>query len=325
MSRATVSRVIQNKRRVDPALQEVVARAIETTGYIPNRTARSLATGRTGSVFAAISGSGADGNAESDVFTDPFFGRVVSSFARLLATEDVHLILTLVESDSDRARVRSSLRQGAVDGALLVSTRAADPLPAMLAEAGLTAVTFARPSDAVAMSFVDLDNREGGRLAAEHLLSRGSSSMAVICGPLDVMSAQDRLSGFRDALARHGSPYVRVAVGNFTLESGEAAMAQLLEEDATIDGVFASNDLMAVGAIHELQRQGRRVPADVAVIGFDDSSIATHSRPALTTIRQPIEQMAGEMAQLLLAQILEPDRRPTSVILEPALVVRSST
>jgi DNA-binding LacI/PurR family transcriptional regulator len=101
-------------------------------------------------------------------------------------------------------------------------------------------------------------------------------------------------------------------------------MLQLLEENPDIDGVFVANDLMALGAVLALRDAGRRVPDDVAVIGFDDSNAALMSRPPLTTIRQPLEDMAAEMAKLLLTHIDDPDSKPTSVIFEPTLVVRKS-
>ena len=101
-------------------------------------------------------------------------------------------------------------------------------------------------------------------------------------------------------------------------------MAELLERDPAIDGVFAGNDLMALGAMHALQAAGRRVPDDVAVIGFDDSSIATIARPMLTTIRQPIEEMAAQMARTLVERLDHPDAPPSSVVFEPLLVARAS-
>jgi DNA-binding LacI/PurR family transcriptional regulator len=115
-----------------------------------------------------------------------------------------------------------------------------------------------------------------------------------------------------------------VVEGNFTIGSGSRAMERLLVEHPDIDGVFAANDLMAQGAVLVLRESGHRVPDDVAVIGFDDSSAALSCRPQLTTIRQPVENMAAEMASLLLTALDQPDRRVTSVVFEPTLVVRQS-
>jgi DNA-binding LacI/PurR family transcriptional regulator len=233
-------------------------------------------------------------------------------------------VLLFAASSEARDVVLTFLRQGRADGALVVSTHADDPLPALLADARLPAVLFARPSPPVPLSYVDLAHRDGARLAAEHLLGRGCRRLATICGPLDVPASQERLAGFRDALARHGHPYVPVAEGGFTLDSGVAAMSELLESHPDTDGVFAANDLMAQGACQVLRERGRRVPEDVAVVGFDDSSIAVTCRPQLTTVRQPVEEMAAEMARLLDEHIHGVLTDATTVVFEPELVVRES-
>lgn len=320
VSRATVSRVVNGTRNVDPGIQETVRNAIEQTGYTPNRAARSLVTRRTGTVALVISGAGGG----SDVFTDPFFGRVTAGVVDFLRGHSVHPVLMLADSDPARTEVVEFLRQGSADGALLVSTHPADPLPARLLDAGVPSVLYARPGRPMPVSYVDMDHRAGGRMAADHLVAAGRYNITTISGPLDVLASQDRHAGFRDAMARHGFPYVPSAEGGFTFESGATAMQRLLTECPDLDAVFAANDLMAQAAVDVLQAHGLRIPGDVAVIGFDDSAPALACRPQLTTIRQPVERMAAEMAALLLADLEKPGRRPRSVIFEPELVVRAS-
>ncbi|MFF7468926.1 substrate-binding domain-containing protein [Streptomyces sp. NPDC008092] len=329
VSRATVSRVVNGIRNVDPEIQEMVRGAIERTGYAPNRAARSLVIRRAETVALVVSGAGdttdAGQNAfAASVFADPFFGRVVSGVVGFLRPRSMHPVLMFAESAEAREEVLTYLRQGRADGALVVSTHADDPLPALIADARLPAVLFARPSRPVPLSYVDLAHRDGGRLAAEHLLARGCRRPATVCGPLDVEASQERLAGFRDTLARHGHPYVPVAEGGFTLDSGLAAMSDLLARHPDTDGVFAANDLMAQGACQVVREHGRRVPEDVAVVGFDDSSVAETCRPRLTTIRQPVEEMAAEMARLLDQHIHGARTDATSVIFDPKLVVRDS-
>jgi DNA-binding LacI/PurR family transcriptional regulator len=171
---------------------------------------------------------------------------------------------------------------------------------------------------------VDLAHELGAGMAADRLVGRGCKRVATIAGPVDVPAAQDRLTGFRQAMARHGQAYVPVAMGNFTMESGELAMAELLAEDPEIDGVFAANDLMAAGALRTLRELGRSVPDDVAVVGFDNSEPAHFARPRLTTVAQPVEEMSAEMARMLLDHLATPTLRPTSVIFDPHLVPRES-
>lgn len=338
VSRATVSRVINGVRNVDPAIQEVVRQAVSVTGYAPNRAARSLVTRRADALALVVTGAGVEaeagagrervgggaGSFTAQVFADPFFGRVVTGVVNYLRPRGMHPVLMFAETSRARDEVVAYLRQGSADGALIVSTHAEDPLPGLLTEAGLAAVLYARPARPVPISYVDLAHQDGARLAAEHLLARDCRRIATISGPLDVPAGQARLAGFRDTMARHGHPYTPIAEGRFTQESGEAAMERLLAEHPDLDGVFAANDLMAMGACHVLREHGRRVPEDVAVVGFDDSSAALACRPPLTTVRQPVEEMAAEMARLLLDRLARPASPATSVIFEPELVVRGS-
>ncbi|MGW0809292.1 LacI family DNA-binding transcriptional regulator [Nonomuraea sp. NPDC002799] len=327
VSRATVSRVINGIRNVDPAIQEVVRRSIAETGYVPNQAARSLVTRRAGAIALVVSGAGgepAENPFPSQVFADPFFGRVAGGVVGFLRPLGIHPILMFAETEETRRQVIAYLRQGNADGALLVSTHGADPLPHLLVEARLPAVLFARPARPLPISYVDLGHRAGARLAADRLVARGCRRVATIAGPLDVPAAQDRLAGFQEAMAVHGHPCVPVAEGNFTPASGESAMERLLAEHADLDGVFAANDVMAQGALAALRRHGRRVPDEVAVVGFDDSSVAVACVPPLTTVRHPVEDMAAEMGRLLLAHLDDPGQPPTSKIFEPSLVVRDS-
>ncbi|MEV7415315.1 LacI family DNA-binding transcriptional regulator, partial [Streptomyces sp. NPDC089919] len=268
VSRATVSRVVNGVRNVDPAIQQAVQRAVAATGYVPNRAARSLVTRRSGAVALVVCGAGAD---TDRVFQDPFFGRVVSGVVRALRPRGVHPVLLFADGEADRAQVLAHLTQGGADGALIVSTDGRDPLPALLAPAGVPAVLFARPAPGVVLDWVDLRHREGGALAARHLLDRGCRRLAVIGGPADLPASRERVAGFREELG--GGP-VRVAEADFTLDGGERAMRTLLDQEPELDGVFAANDLMAQGACLVLREHGRGVPQDVAVVGFDDSGAA---------------------------------------------------
>ncbi|MFD4243401.1 LacI family DNA-binding transcriptional regulator [Streptomyces sp. NPDC058525] len=350
VSRATVSRVVNGVRNVDPAIREAVRRAVAATGYVPNRAARSLVTRRSGTVALVVSGAGAGAAGVRDgfaarVFEDPFFGRVVGGVAGALRPAGVHPVLMFADTGEDRAEVLAYLAQGSADGALLVTTHPRDPLPGMLAAAGLPAVLFARPPAGVPLDHVDLAHREGGALAARHLLGLGRGRLAAIGGPADVPASRERMAGFREAAdgkadkggrdgkdgehGRGGHPgrpgVLRVAEGDFTLDGGERAMRRLLAEQPDLDGVFAANDLMAQGACLVLREHGRRIPEDVAVVGFDDSGAASACRPRLTTVRQPVEEMAAEMVRLLLDRVAgTAPPEPASVLFAPALVVRDS-
>lgn len=322
VSRATVSRVVNGVRNVDPGIQELVRSAIERTGYAPNRAARALVTRRTGTVALIISGAG-DAFA-GHVFADPFFGRVVNGVMGYLRARAMQPVLLFAESEAARRQVVDYVRQGGADGTLVVSVQPADSLPEMLLSARVPTVLFARPTRTLPVSYVDLDHYAGGRLAADHLLARGCRRIAVISAPLNLGAGRERLSGFRDALAGAGHDDPPMAEGAFTLDSGVTAMATLLTDHPALDGVFAANDLMGQGACQVLRERGKRIPEDVAVVGFDDSSIAVTCRPPLTTVRQPVEDMAAAMAMLLGEQVQGTRAEPRSIVFEPALVVRES-
>ncbi len=327
VSRATVSRVINGVRNVDPAIQESVRLAIAHIGYVPNGAARSLVTRRAGSLALIISGAGADqsdGAARTEVFADPFFGRVVSGVFTAMRPQGLHPVLMLADTPEAREQALGYLRQGNADGAMVVSTHAQDPLPALLLAAGIPTVLFGRPDRPLPVSCVDVDNRDGGALAAERLHAQGCRRAVCIAGPSEVRAARERLAGFHETMDRHGFPHRPYLEADFTQADGERAMTRLLADHPDLDGVFAANDLMAQGALAVLREHGRRVPQDVPVVGFDDSIAATAGRPQLTTVRQPVEEMAAEMTRLLLDHLARPERGAMSVIFDPVLVVRQS-
>ena len=174
---------------------------------------------------------------------------------------------------------------------------------------------------------MDADNRGGARQAVDHLARRGRRRIATIAGPRDMGVGQDRLDGWRDGLAAAGLAAADdlVEVGDFTEEGGAAAMGRLLQRPARpVDAVFAASDLMAAGALRALRAAGRRVPDDVAVVGFEDSAVARYAQPPLTTVRQPIEEMGRQAARLLLAKVAG-EAAGMHLILDVELVVRAST
>jgi DNA-binding LacI/PurR family transcriptional regulator len=325
VSRATVSRVINGAPSVDAKIREMVQRAIAETGYVPNVAARTLVTRRTNSVAMVISEPERPNDTSflNRVFTDPYFGRITAGATGALRPHDIHLVIIPTDS-SDHHHVIRYLRQGHVDGVLLISSHELDPLPGQVHDLGIPAVVSARPSSPIALSYVDVDQRLGARLAAEHLLGRGCRRLATITGPLDMPSGQDRFDGFRSYLANRGMGDVPSIEGDFTMAGGEDCARRLLTQHPDLDGLFVASDLMSEGALRAVQDLGHRVPDDVAVVGFDDSSAALDCRPLLTTIRQPVEEMAAEMAEVLMAQIGSPGRLPRSVTFQPTLVIRDS-
>ncbi|ARF54646.1 LacI family DNA-binding transcriptional regulator [Streptomyces gilvosporeus] len=327
VSRATVSRVVNGGTGVRDAVRERVRRAVDELGYVPNSAARSLVTRRTGAVAVVI------GEPETRVFSDPFFGRQLRGISRELSAADTQLLLLFVQDRDDHDRIGRYLAAGHVDGALMFSLHGGDPLPAMAERCRLPTVYGGRPGwpgadRAPRPLFVDTDNRDGARQAVRHLLDRGRRRIAVITGPLDQTSALDRLDGYRDALGAADPDPRLIADGRFTAEGGERAMARLLAAAPDLDAVFVCSDLMASGALRTLRAQGRRVPGDVSVVGYDDLEPAAWADPPLTTVRQDVEEMGRLMARLLLRRLGtggEAGEELAPVITAARLVVRESS
>src|SRR5262245_28310464 len=298
-----------------------VQAAIDRLGYVPNRAARSLVTRRSDSIGVVIT------EPTGRLFSDPFFPRLMRGISSELAARDRQLILLMPDSLAEETRTGDYLTAGHVDGVLLVSLHGDDPLPTRLTSAGMPIVLAGRPPKGVRASYVDVDNRQGAQSAVAHLIGNKRRVVATIAGPLDMAPGIDRLNGYRDALAEAGmtaDPSLE-ATSDFTQAGGAAAMQRLLAARPDIDAVFAASDLMASGALAVLAEAKKRVPRDVAVVGYDDSPLATSTNPQLSSVRQPIEEMGHEMARLLIGAVESPDPVPRRVILATELVRRASS
>jgi DNA-binding LacI/PurR family transcriptional regulator len=318
VSRATVSRVINGSPKVSPEVKTAVQAAIATLGYVPNRAARSLAMRRTDSIALVMR------EPDATVLNDPYLANIIIATSQTLVGTGVQLVLVNAQNTAEHAQLADYVRSGHVDGVLLASMHDEDPLPRVLLAAGVPTVVGGRPARPLTgLSYVDCDNVGGAQLAVEHLLSAGRKHIATIAGPQDMTAGIDRLAGYRQALTEAGRKADRVAYGDFTHESGQRAMTELLIHQPELDAVFAANDMMAVGALRVLRVAGRDVPGDIAVVGFDDIELAKHTEPPLTTIHQPIVDQARTMTELLLTQIGgDPVAGP--VVLPTELVQRES-
>jgi DNA-binding LacI/PurR family transcriptional regulator len=321
VSRATVSRVVNGSPRVSVDVRRSVETAVEQLGYVPNRAARSLVTRRSGSIAVVIT------EPTGRLFGDPFFPRLLRGVSASAATRDIQVVLLMPDSIADRRRTADYLVAGHVDGALLVSLHGDDPLPDRIMAAHIPTVVVGRPMRDSGVSYVDVDNRGGARTAVADLVAGGRRVIAIVGGPSDMVVARDRLAGYRDAISQAGldaDPTLE-ATENFTQDGGAGAMRGLLAARPDIDAVFAASDLMAAGAMSVLDAAGRRVPEDVAIVGYDDSPVAATARPPLTSVRQPIEEMGQEAARLLLELVEGADRSPRRVILATELIRRASS
>ena len=321
VSRATVSRVINNSPKVSPEVRAAVEQAIAKLSYSPNQAARSLVTRRTDAIALVVC------EPEEQFFADPFFAAVVRGLGSITTEVDKNLVLMVMQGEAERDRARRYLRPDHVDGVVLMSLHGDDPLPRQLDAAGVPTVLIGRPVGKPVVPYVDADNRGGARQAVDHLVRLGRREIATVTGPANMAVSSDRYEGYRDALeaARLRPLKALVEEGDFLEEGGYEATKRLLARRPGLDGLFAASDLMAAGALRALREHGRRVPNDVAVVGFDDFPIASHTMPPLTTIRQPLDRMTEAAADLLLRRV-DGDGKggPQHVICATDLVVRES-
>ncbi|MEU4804753.1 LacI family DNA-binding transcriptional regulator [Actinosynnema sp. NPDC023587] len=317
VSKSTVSRVINGEPYVSTRAREAVGQAITRLGYSPNQAARTLAGSRANCVALVVSEPG------SRVLADPFFAGVLRGVHAELAGRRVQLVL-MMSKEGDEQDLVNYLCGGHVDGVLVISLHGQDPLPRVLADAGLPTVVGGRPLGAAGVPYVDSDNFTGALEAARHLVTSGRRRIGTIAGPRDMAVGMDRLAGWKRGMGQARVPADLVAHGDFTPESGAAAMAELLALDPSLDAVFVAADIMALGALQVLHARGKRVPEDVAVVGFDDLVIAATAVPPLTTVRQDVERLGRTMTRRLMSELAGEENLPPFLLLPTSMVTRVS-
>lgn len=322
VSTSTVSRVINGTVAVDPATEERVRAAIRELHYRPNLLARSFRRRVTHTIGLLVPDN-----------SNPFFAELARAIEDIGFAEQYNVILCNSDlSETKQAHYIDVLLDKRVDGIILTSSglisgETAVDTAARIREAQVPFVVIDRDLGEYPVDQILVDNHEGGALAARHLIGLGHRRMACVVGPSDLTPSAGRIAGFRGALGEAGIdlPEALVVQGDGRHGGGSEAVRTLLERDVAFTAIFAFNDVMAAGAIGELQRAGRCVPGDVSVIGFDDIPIAAAMYPSVTTIAQPIAAMARHGVELMLRRIRGPDAPFERLVLPTRLIAREST
>jgi LacI family transcriptional regulator len=294
VSKTTVSRVLNGKGELDESTAARVRKVIEELGYVPSSRAVGLARGRTRVVGMLVPS-----------LTWPWIGEVLQGAVDVLETERYGLLLfTCNRGDESMRQFSAQVSAKSFDGLLVIEPEGTLEYIATLHARGLPVVLIDdRDVQPGQIPSVGTTNHSGAGSAARHLLAIGRHKPLVITGPARFGCTQQRLDGFAGVYAEAGHPVAadHVLPGDFTIAGGFQGARRALEAGLDFDAVFAHNDLSATGAMQAILDSGRRIPQDVAVVGFDDIPLAAHTQPPLTTVHQPLREMGEAAARTLLA------------------------
>ena len=313
VSQSAVSRAFTPGASVSQKTRAKVMAAADTLGFRPSLIPQIMLTNRSGIVAVVVGG-----------LDNPFYGRVLETFATRLRETGKQILLVPVESDYALDAVVAKLSQYRVDAIVSALSVLSPQVASTLSAFRIPVVSFNTPVTAEWVGSVGSDNVEGGRQAAAHLHERGATRFAFLGGPAESPAQQERLKGFHDEVVRRGLPEPVLAGDRYTYASGGAAVAALIEAGNRFDAVFATNDLNAFGAIDTLRRLGWRVPVDVQVVGYDDTAAAGWDAYRLTSLDQDVPALV-DAALDLVARISETGECLERVLVPPKLVMRNST
>lgn len=315
VSKTTVSRVVNGKAEVDELTAARVRRVVAETGYSPSARAVGLARGRTKTVGMLVPS-----------LTWPWMAEVLQGAVDVLEVSGYGLLLyTMTRGEESLAQFAAQVSSNSFDGLLVIEPPSTIDYITGLHTAGLPVVLIDDRGSHPELPSVATTNEEGAVQAVEHLIGLGRRRLAMVSGPAVYGCTRERDAGFLGCASQHGLTVAEALVveADFTEEGGYLAARVLLDSGEAFDGVFAHNDLMAVGVLRALREDGRGVPNEVAVIGFDDIPMAAHTEPPLTTIRQPSREMAATAARALLDR-LAGGPEPGRIVLPTSLVCRRS-
>jgi DNA-binding LacI/PurR family transcriptional regulator len=322
VSHSTVSRSLSDSRLVNPETKARIQQLARQAGYSPHAGARSLVMGRTRTIGVVVT-----------TIADPFVAEVVQGIESAAYQHALSVILATSGAEPEREIAAvTMLRSKRVDGIIITSSRIGALYRDDLERAGVPVVLINdHSSQGRQYTFsISVDNRHGGRLATQHLISRGHRRIAHIAGPDGHSSSDDRLAGYRQALAEAGlqdDPSM-MRPGDGLAAGGQRALGVLLGQASPPTAVFCYNDMTAIGVLLAARERGLRLPKDLSVVGFDDIPFAAYVYPALTTIAQPKFDMGQRALAMLLALVKAGDAARSTVadvIVQGNLVVRQST
>jgi DNA-binding LacI/PurR family transcriptional regulator len=318
VSRGTVSRVLNQQGYASEAAVNAVHAAVDKVGYVRNTAARNLVTNKSHAVGLIV-------REPLTLFTeDPNIGSILKGTNSVLSEANYQLISLIIDSERDSRRVGEYLSGGFVDGVIIVSARADDPIVRTISDIELPAAFVGHPQAESSIPFVGIDNCTAATAITTRLRDTGRTVIGMLAAGLDRDSGQDRLIGFREALGAQFDENLVVDCQLYSYMAGVEGMTELLRRRPDVDGVFAASDAVAAGAMSALHAYGRRVPEDVGIVGFDDSAWALRCQPLLSTVHQPADLLGSKAAESVLAQINGESASGQGIFLPTSIAWRDS-
>jgi DNA-binding LacI/PurR family transcriptional regulator len=313
VSKITVSRALRGSDLVRPELRERIAKIASEAGYRMNVAARSLRTRRTQTIAVVI-----EQLARGDrPITDPLLLAMIGGLLEVLTPADHAMLLTTNEHFLESNAIGA-------DGVVVLGQGEGGECLKQVAAFGLPLVGWGEPVPGLNVPVIGSDNRQGGRLAAEHLIASGRKRLLFL-GDARHPEVASRLDGVREVLAASEAALASVIPCAFSIEAGASAVQAALDAGTRFDAIIAVSDFIAAGACDALMARTIAVPGEVAIVGFDDTPIATTHRPSLTSVRQDAAGAGGALGQAILAVLDDAESVPVTTILPVELVVRESS
>ncbi|MCJ7666166.1 MAG: LacI family transcriptional regulator, partial [Actinobacteria bacterium] len=305
VSRSTVSRVVNDYDNVAPKTKEKIKKVIKKYGYVPHASARALA-GKSNKIIGVFVTNAIQNNKGFRIFRNIYFSPFEAAVIDYAGEEGYNVLISIINNDSDFEKARELFYNKTISGGIFVGARNSDRKIFKLIESGYKMVIIDQEQDKAKMIgkyiVVNSDNLDGAYKATKHLIEYGHKEIAHICGDMNKFSGFRRLEGYKKAMSEAGLPVKEgnIVKGDFTEDSGYSCVVRQLIEGNNITGIFASNDVMAVGAMKAIKEMGLKIPDDISIVGYDDITIASYTSPPLATVKISISKMASIAAKSLI-------------------------
>lgn len=322
VSPSTVSRVISDSDRISMKTKQLVRKTMKELGYHQNAIARSLVTQKTNTIGLVMA------RPTQEAFANPFFSGIIQGIAAVTQEKHYSLILSSTgDYQEEQEETLKLIRNRRVDGVILMASRSNDELINQLNDADFPFVLIGRSPEQKDIPIVNNDNIKDTYKAVNFLLEKNYKNIIALSGPKEYIFSQDRALGYKKALKDYGDKEPRmVFINDFTYEDGYEGTLEFLEYNKkySFDAIFAFDDMIALGAMRAIQDYGFKIPEDIAIIGFNDDPMISYLKPALSTVKLPINKMGEAAAKMLIKMLNNESYKGEEIILPTELVIRDT-